>query len=147
MIFNRIPFYILEEEPEPIAYSYNGTILPPLPDYDKETYPSLAISKFNDDSACWLVICQHQLTYAPGFVYPHRYEIVQPPNEQNNYYGDTFLRYSKKPNKDNWEPLSTSNLATVIDLVNASVIWSNMDILNEDGSVYFKATEPIPVYE
>ena len=106
---------------EPTAYSYNGVVLPKLPEWDREKYPYAVIGYCNTH----------------GYVFS-RSSNPWTANEYGNIFPTRFSTYYASDDK--W---ATTNGA----LEFITPIWTNTDILNEDGSVYLAASDPIPVYE
>ena len=108
---------------EVVKCSYNGTILPALPEWDKENYP-------------YAVICPF---YEAGYVMACYSEPISVGGSTNAPH----LRCSTCDGMNIWVgPMVTSRS----DYDPEDAIWSNYDILN-NGTVYLKATDPIPVYE
>lgn len=119
------------EPSELIAYLYNGVQLPKLPEWDKETYPYAYISRevewVGDSHYRVLYMTRNPLTINEN-------EEVQMPDGNA-----TCLIYAPYTtwgavNESTW---STNGFAPV---------WTNTDILYEDGSVAIAASEPVPVY-
>jgi hypothetical protein len=115
-------------EKVPVAYLYNGVRLPALPEWDRSVYPYAMIEKYT--------------------VFMSSAYILR-----------VFAEYD-----DSGAEISYSNaMWSQADLVNSAwgewtahdggtkkrsaIIWSNFDILNEDGTVYMPKSEPVPVYE
>ena len=120
-------------------YSYNGTVLPALPDWDKETYPYAVITSLNDSS--------HSLICFSAPVYYH-----------DSYFTNYFRSkdvcssigfYYEEPYHDEWT--STTNyektdIAAGENIVTAlTPIWANFEVLNEDNTVKLTASVPVPV--
>ena len=122
---------------EPVAYLYNGVKLPPLPEWDKEAYPFALIIKGVDEENYWIYASAEKAYYADGG--PITYDL---PCVRFYYYPELF------PEKDYWTSmtLGEENPYRFGGLF-YDMIWSNHGILRSDGSVYFAATEPVPVYE
>jgi hypothetical protein len=122
---------------EPVAYLYNGVKLPPLPEWDKEAYPFALIIKGVDEENYWIYASAEKAYYADGG--PITYDL---PCVRFYYYPELF------PEKDYWTSmtLGEENPYRFSSLF-YDMIWSNHGILRSDGSAYFAATEPVPVYE
>ena len=126
MIFNRIPFYILEEE-KTALYSYNGTILPALPEWDKEKYPYATLYEGGlyifGSALCTLVVGEKPCgyDYAPYGSYECFYY------DSAGGWGEFRVCYG------------ISNIH--------QPIWVNYDLYDNSGELYMGASEPIPVYE
>lgn len=120
-------------------YLYNGVRLPALPEYDKTAYP-------------------YAIILTPSWS-PDDYELliskVAPYVTSDKYFringevkGDV-LRYEK--GSTGWvhnsytDALKGVIYATEPPSVYCTVCWSNHNVLNEDGSVYLSASDPIPV--
>ena len=130
------PFPITQGEKEPVAYLYNGVQLPPLPEWDKETYPYAAMFR-NMDTYGVYCFSKQPFTYSVN-----RYGVI------TIYHGttsDTPAPYLSVEYDDGHWVTNSKTGASNRSL--SLYIWANYDILNEDGSVYLKASEPIPVYE
>ena len=142
MIFNRIK-PILAEQPEPIAYSYNGTILPPLPEWDKEVYP-YALIEFND-----LSYGNDYYSLYVGEELPRRVFDSVSNRERTafNYKGSCV--YIPAYNRLSWsESEIEADKDTEILLYNDDrFVWANTDIYNLDGSLFFATYKPTPIYE
>ena len=112
-------------------YLYNGVKLPPLPEWDKETYPYAVI--ITTSSGYVLFVCQQEPAPRPAV------------SDDPSYIW--FGEYDYKPMSaycyepySQWEELSTS-----FSYCSNNIFWTNTDIYNEDGSVYLAASEPVPV--
>ena len=116
---------------EPVAYLYNGVRLPKLPEWDKEAYPYAGI-----------------FSMSVGFMFralsPTAY-YFQNGDEWTLGSFDGNLSSTKYNDKDNWGRLSHDT--SYGGLPAPVLIWTNFDFMNEDGSVYLAASEPIPVYD
>lgn len=118
-----------------VAYSYNGTVLPALPDegykyafiypkysYGIHTYHLYLFSEIkygSDGNGKWCVGKE-------GSSVSYFYTVETPEN------GWAHRGY--------WE---TSALICNVD----NLMWANFDVLNEEGTVYLPANSPVPVYE
>jgi hypothetical protein len=140
---------------EPTMYSYNGTILPPLPEEYGTIYPYASINVYKKDfihtsiGDYEVVLYKYPLTlttvdYEDG-PQPVCVQLDLPEGVTDTSYIVYYYRISEPEN--GWVYKKKYTQARVIYLESTDVVWSNKDILNEDGSVYFKASEPIPVYE
>lgn len=126
-----------------VGYSYNGVVLPALPEWDKETYPYAVIS---------------ELGLLPGYYNLHVLG-------KDSYYFNSGGRYFGGSDEikpvpgyqctsniypfDEWKELLFMDNANACAYENKTIItvWSNFDMLNEDGTIFMAASEPIPVYE
>lgn len=114
-------------------YYYNDILLPEPQGWDKERYPyaCLAHNSRGDSSAVFVqyLFC---VSSEPHFS----------PNPNSGFWGvdydDAYIRYKNS----GWEEVAQDdNHNSVITIF----VWSNYDILNEDGSVYLPASDPVPV--
>ena len=133
---------------EPIAYLYNGVQMPKLPEWDREMYPYAVIDDWSADDnvyqpkKCYAVVCSNQRPFYNG-------EVVL-----SNTPAQTFtcmISFDEEFSYSSGVPFGEWYFSHKEDhLMNTafeSVVWTNTDILNEDGSVYLAASEPIPIYE
>lgn len=106
-----------------VGYSYNGTVLPALPDWDKETYPYAAIV-FNSNTGVYALYVSTVQIAKDALAYVSTYTLTDPNvwSLADEHYATSFWYLDK-------------------------FFWSDHDILNSDGSVYLAASDPIPVYE
>lgn len=119
---------------EMVGYSYNGVVLPELPEWDKTAYPYVylsnktlgnrhyftalsAVSFFTDKDGYWSVA-----------TYPKK--LICSFDTKNG----EFSEWRESEQADETDGASVSAIG-----------WANFDALNEDGSVYLEASEPIPV--
>lgn len=133
---------------QPIAYSYNGVILPALPEWDREMYPYAVI--------------RHSKAYSytvNGVTYSdvEKYALVV---ADEPFYGEdvadgygagcmfSILKtwICRTPELSTWEFGEGINSPGVSRPVPG--IWANHDVLDKDSEeVYISASEPIPIYE
>ena len=126
----------LPQSKQPTFYLYNGVKLPPLPEWDREMYPYAAIQDYtNSNSAGWRLYL-----VAGDAQYNYEGVIAKFGGESVLYSGYTMLVGEKT-----WKKAEEYQGASL--LLNDRLMWSNFDVLNEDGSVYLAASEPVPVYE
>ena len=118
---------------QPTAYSYNGVVLPKLPEWDKTVYPYAVITKTSSGYA--LFVCQQEPAPRPAI------------SSDPSYIW--FGEYDYKPMKTNcyepyseWEDITASSI-----YCSKNIFWTDTDIYNTDGTVYLAASSPIPVYE
>lgn len=111
----------------PIAYSYNGVILPALPEWDREMYPYAFIG--------------HNFIMTPILYVAS--EITHGYDDYDYWvaYGVRIATYDGTANA--WTESDGAESYQNVSRID----WANFDVLNEDGSVYLSASEPIPVYE
>lgn len=121
------------DDREPIAYSYNGVILPALPELP-QGYMCSAICNDTKGEPSVLLFTNKTLY--------EKNECVYIP------FGANVWMYEL----GNGEWITDSYLVFVWDVKEQdsdgfAIVWTNTDILNENGSVYLAASEPVPVYE
>lgn len=114
-------------ERQPIAYSYNGVILPALPEWDREMYPYAFIG--------------HNFIMTPILYVAS--EITHGYDDYDYWvaYGVRIATYDGTANA--WTESDGAESYQNVSRID----WANFDVLNEDGSVYLSASEPIPIYE
>lgn len=119
-------------------YSYNGMILGALPpDWDKETYP-------------YAFIRIYEKTRYIFYAYPSLPTATEP--DSNGYTliwekGTGYQTTECYPSLSLWWEDIKSGTATVVGyrFKHEEIIWANFDVLNEDGTLYLAASEPVPV--
>jgi hypothetical protein len=116
-------------------YLYNGVLLPALPEWDKETYPYAVIMATN-----FSTVKAFYISDKPAFMsYDEDLLCVIYP------YGTNYMQCSSRSGAE-WGEFGDANTPTSLVIDEGSrLIWTNHDILNEDGSIYLAASEPIPV--
>lgn len=118
-----------------VAYSYNGTVLPELPEWDREMYPYAALNKTSGSM---------------GLLGYYRLLCAATPFACEN---GTAVTYSLPAIYALVKADMDTTVVTMTEVEEASamalgvVIWANHDIDSEDGTVYLAASEPVPVYE
>lgn len=125
-----------DDEKTPIAYLYNGIRLPQLPEYDWEKFPYVYISettRFGDSD-------EYRVIY-----------LWSKPGIFDEASGSVYFSGGVRTEGQIWEPFTKWRDVGKYESTSHSngfpPIWANYDILNEDGSVYLAASNPIPVYE
>ena len=121
-----------------VGYSYNGTILPALPEWDKETYPYASIAYISPTSNYYINCTTAQTVISSDGTAQIAVEDLK--------------TYEFKLSDDGlkWEYFTQNSYSanqTIISVMYVNDPWTNYDILNADGTVYLAASEPIPVYE
>lgn len=134
-------------------YSYNGVVLPKLPERDKESYPWLAMGKYEvggDENYTYIYL--YLLTAQP---YPYydayrmtggkkvyvcclgdteKWQVIE-----GVYYlpsdivGDTWLYYEDEEHEDSFVFGADS------------LFWTNFDLYDADGNLYMAASSPVPM--
>lgn len=121
-----------EYKGEPVAYLYNEVRLPRLPELK---YPYVVIWGHEAEGRM-VMACS-----APFIVKNGQLKM----GGENSY--SYVYAYATDDNKG-WNDLREVTGVSGGGVGFASyTVWTNTDILNEDGSVYLAATDPIPVYE
>lgn len=113
---------------EPIAYSYNGVILPALPEWDRERYPYAFIAHSAERYIYFFVL--DEPTYHEG-------------SDGVWYISAVSHSVTDYEDPSEWRPGS----GNTIDRACTGLMWSNFDMLSWTGSVLLEASEPTPVYE
>lgn len=147
MIFNLIRSVpVTEETPtEPTMYSYNGTVLPALPAWDKETYPYAVITcRTMEDGTLHYYFFVHE--------YPNYYETTILGTRY--YYGNRdgeppkCVLYFKSETDTGWvlQDRDSWNIGVANATDSDPVVWTNFTLEYADGTTH-EASEPVPVYE
>lgn len=124
---------------EATMYSYNGVVLPKLPEWDKTVYPYAVMYTTQwTDNTVFLCCCSDlsqngdTITLTTPSV-----QLMHDPDNADSmgywYWGNV---------QNNWNDVTADKTLTY-----GYLLWTNKDILNEDGTVYLAASEPIPIYE
>lgn len=114
-------------------YLYNGIELPELPEWDKETYPYVFMYVIN--------YLGKYLATLYCFSEPHHLTV---PNDKGVYAIGVFLgeKYLTGGFSELTEETGTDPNG---HRITTSPHWANYDILNNDGTLYLAASDPIPV--
>ena len=125
---------IVPDEPkEPIAYSYNGVILPALPEWDRETYPYAVIFQYKTGGRIVFTATSIPITIGSAVC-----------------TGGASSDYTKlwaEINEDSaWDDLAENN-NSIMGTASIKFLWSNYDVYNSSGTLKLAASEPVPVYE
>lgn len=124
-----IPMYKL------LRYSYNGTLLSELPEWDKEAYPYAVILDLGEPNGLTLYCVNVKATYSTTL-------------KSLNYSDRKWSTFRTHHYAITWVANAVDNELTGNVNIKGSLVWSNYDVLSrEDGSVYLSASAPIPVYE
>jgi len=137
-------------------YSYNGTVLPALPEWNKTVYP-YAVIQMRDSSAIggdgsWMA-CLLGSNKPLSYDNANNNFCLETPWHTVNIYAtnsesvkDIFSQSGVSVGLNEWGEASqfvdTGEVFTIDGLV-----WSNYNISDTDGSIYLSASEPVPVYE
>lgn len=104
-------------------YLYNGVELPALP---KLAYPHAIIA--NTTESYWLFVSESEM-----YIYP---------SGVTTYIGTPCLQYKHLDGEwveGEYGTVANSNTLTSVP------VWANHDVLNEDGTLYLAAGDPVPV--
>lgn len=120
---------------EPVAYLYNGVRLPKLPEWDRETYPYVAML--------------NQVYRVVFIAYSDPMHLVLTSSSGGMSVGvkagETFLQIVYWTSNDTIPDFEEKSLT--YDYLLGTPDWANYDVQNADGTVYLAASEPVPVYE
>jgi hypothetical protein len=152
----------------PTAYvggvGYVGAVLPKLPEWNKEKYTHAYLVHspgWGDLSAYRIYFTYTPLEYtekgfAEGPCWFRRtpYESTSYYPEESSIFTGDWTDVEETPYKDNNSD-ANNMFATVTEkpdlehpsLTTNIIIWCNTDITYPNGTVFFEATEPVPVYE
>lgn len=144
---------------QPTAYSYNGVVLPKLPEWDKTVYPYAVI--YNSIKNAELYGTRVKVLTQP--VAYQEYNILFVNGLNGKTYGvhetsGTYESIDYVLSDSEWvKDPDDFNLRMDIEVISSSasyagvkgeMLWSNYDINNlVDGGIYLAASEPTPVYE
>ena len=129
---------------EPVAYLYNGVRLPKLPEWDKSKYPYAFIrnvpsgTDYNE-----LYVFKTEPAWFKPSIIVSAYGVED---------GNTHLEAVDYPYgaEADWGYVTLSEKTSNGYLASGNfegIFWANYDILNEDGTIYLAASDPVPVYE
>lgn len=121
---------------EPVAFLYNGVRLPRLPVV--EGYPHIVMR-----------FAGGVMAYFYAFSEPHHMTMTNSDGSKcvGVTAGETYV-YARCRQGGDSSFSTPEEIVADNDIFFASVLnWSNYDVLNEDGTIYLAASEPIPVYE
>jgi hypothetical protein len=122
-------------------YSYNGMVLPELPEWDKTTMPYVVMYKDT-----WERIYVFYTKYANKQASPS----TSVSGTYNVRVGEPYKEY--RCEDGNWWIYADHSDAIDVEFshsinIETRVIWTNFDIYTPDGDLIFAASDPIPVYE
>ena len=122
-----------------VGYSYNGVVLPALPEHD-ESQQYLLVGVRGD---YWRLVCTSKKLVSNG---PHSVAAVFS-NIAAHPFSYTEISFATKYGREPIDPIYGGGSANGIMFDKTFAMWSNYDVLAEDGSVWLAASEPVPVYE
>jgi len=144
---------------EPVAYLYNGMRLIPLPEWDKETYP-YAVMYYDKDlvdyGAAYLILSSAPLSYkyvsTPFSQAGHKLYALKPGSSivyiHNIVYGEPTKEWEFSEGRSVVSFDTDEQVFSISSAGTTRPHWANYDLTKHtDGSVYIKASEPVPVYE
>lgn len=123
---------------KPIGYSYNGVVLPELPQWDKEKYPYAWIHQFNTANPSYVLrIASEPIVYKKPIFKDYYVYSMTGAGCIYNINDGAWEIFQSDVTFDNYFPESDVLFS-----------WTNTDIINQsDGTVYLAASEPVPIYE
>lgn len=123
-----------EEEKTPVAFLYNGVRLPDINAVwtDKETYPYAVVLSMDGDTAMF-TMPETMIITADGYI-----GVSADCTSLSYLLADGIWQSGE-------EIYITAEYGTMFSAT--CCIWASHDILNEDGTTYLAASEPVPVYE
>lgn len=146
--------------PKPMAYLYNGVQLPPLPKWDKEKYPYAILRYYSwpaGSAAAGVTEADLVLSTSRPEYRRSGNNIVISPGMRKYYFcvfddEDAALVSSASGINCIANTWTFEGDAVVEGNINSydadDVFWSNTDIIDVfDNTVYFEASDPVPVYE
>ena len=142
---------------EPIAYSYNGTILPKLPEWDRSVYPFAVLTKRS-------MLSQTEWKVS---IYREMFAIHDANHGVDAFSllvaGDDYLTATLGYTATEWPALSTTSFTgnntadndgtdvsykqRLCDYDSDYVRWSNHSFNGPNGEEWIVASDPVPVYE
>lgn len=129
------------------GYSYNGTVLPALPEWDSSAYPYAVIDLnfYDGEPTAWNLA---RIYFSPvPLVRKENVDLLVSTNGNAE-----VMIYKWTQETGTWENDGTQQIGKTVDMgaIGGGVtgfIWTNTDLYNEDGTLYLPASDPIPVYE
>lgn len=124
--------------PLPTSYSYNGVILPALPEWKTDVYPYAVIyssAVFGIVSDGYTLMVASAPLFASG----------GSNNALKSTDAVTYRRCSYDAETETWKQLGDEVTGTFDQT--CVVRWANYNVLKSDGSVYLAASDPVPIYE
>ena len=119
---------------KPTAYLYNGIRLPALPEWERGVYPYVYISNgFAGIGRSYVYFKNVKYGKTDG---GNHCIIVPAGTGMSGLYSN-----------DQWKEPTVTTEDERMTVPNSTLIWANFDVLNEDGTVYLAASDPVPVYE
>ena len=121
-----------------MGYLYNGVQAPDISEVMADGYPYGLIYQKNATGAYYLLNCQDTANPAQGFLTYSDGQLVSTSGvgiygTRNIFSGGAWV-------------YEQTVMGKTIPLDGITLIWTNTDIPNADGSTYLAASEPVPVY-
>ena len=124
------------------TWRYNGYALPPLPDWDKETYPYAVIS-LRESIGLYYLSVHKAIRYFEGIP-------ILGSSDRNTNFGDstpgTALLYTWQEGMAAWELFDKDNWSISVERDDTGkdiALWANFDLLDDAGELYVGASEPV----
>lgn len=123
-------------------YLYNGDELPALPDYNDSIYKYLCIRKATDYIGGYSYTL-YAFTGVEYFMYDNTMWLIE-------FSESNHLAWKYDKSEETWgKPFVDSSpdpeLIPRYGVATKLLSWANFDVLNKDGSVFLKASDPVPV--
>lgn len=116
-------------------YLYNGVAVPTLPEYDNERYPYAVLRKNTGATKFAFFVSSHAPTIKNG-----KLQVLQlGAGASGRCEAYTYT------DADGWIGPTTYTFVQGFTTDAEGVFWTNTDILNEDGTIYLAASEPVPI--
>ena len=140
-----------------IGYSYNGTVLPKLPEWDKTVYPYAAIYTYHGNSEAQNPVYRVVMSDTPFEI--GVYTILTSGSKYDGLkWQSNYIAQWKTQTMDDWgtDGSGTNGMIFPLNSANDAVVWASHDVLyasdySIDASLadtlYMAASEPVPVYE
>lgn len=133
-----------------VAYSYNGTVLPKLPEWDREMYPYAAMScaTYSTGTIYSLALSSSPWWYNANFNMFTSVHLTQGFTVSGSWWECTG-DFSKWENVANYKDAKYGVLNFKIGDV-GSWCWVNEDVYDsyeDGGALHVAASEPVPIYE
>ena len=110
-------------------WNYNGTVLPKLPQWDRETYPYAYIDY--SVGTYYLHFCASEMVIKDNAMYSKSGELVETKYSKIDKYGVQV-----------WSELIDSEIG-LSGIV--APFWCNRDLYYTDGDIYLAGSDPVPV--
>ena len=117
-----------------VGYSYNGTVLPALPQWDKEKYPYAFIIGLS--TGYQFIVCDNPITHKKPFNLSYYVVNLNGNGGSFDLENDEWVLWRMDEAVSKYYPVD-----------DITFLWANHDVINEtDGTTYLEASEPVPVY-